>query len=70
MILGDLKLLKVEPDRWTHSSDHFDTLLALCERIIKEGKAYVDDTDPEIMKMQREKKVESKCRNLGTLYFN
>lgn len=63
MILDDLKLLKIEPDKWTHSSDHFDLLLQLCERLIKEGKAYIDDTDPEIMKMEREKKVESKSRN-------
>ena len=58
-----MKLLEIEPDEWTHSSDHFDLLLQLCERLIEEGKAYVDDTDPEMMKVERGEKIESISRN-------
>lgn len=55
-------MLHIKPDRFTHTSDHFDTLLGLCERMIREGKAYVDDTDPETMKQQRDQRIESKAR--------
>uniref|UniRef100_A0A0K0E2M2 glutamate--tRNA ligase n=1 Tax=Strongyloides stercoralis TaxID=6248 RepID=A0A0K0E2M2_STRER len=63
VIKGDLEILKIKPDRWTHSSDHFDLLLQLCEKCIKEGKAFVDDTDAETMKVEREARQESKNRN-------
>ncbi|XP_037079288.1 bifunctional glutamate/proline--tRNA ligase-like, partial [Pollicipes pollicipes] len=59
VILEDLQLLDIHPDRFTHSSDHFDTMLGMCERLIKEGRAYVDDTGPEQMKTEREQMVES-----------
>uniref|UniRef100_A0A0N4ZMS1 glutamate--tRNA ligase n=1 Tax=Parastrongyloides trichosuri TaxID=131310 RepID=A0A0N4ZMS1_PARTI len=63
VIKGDLEILKIVPDRWTHSSDHFDLLMELCEKCIKEGKAFVDDTDGETMKNERELRQESKNRN-------
>uniref|UniRef100_A0A0K0F7W7 Bifunctional glutamate/proline--tRNA ligase (inferred by orthology to a D. melanogaster protein) n=1 Tax=Strongyloides venezuelensis TaxID=75913 RepID=A0A0K0F7W7_STRVS len=63
VIKGDLEILKIKPDRWTHSSDHFDMLLELCEKCIKEGKAFVDDTDADTMKVEREARQESKNRN-------
>ncbi|XP_068086803.1 bifunctional glutamate/proline--tRNA ligase [Anabrus simplex] len=63
VILEDLKLLQVKPDMFTHTSDYFDLMLDMCEKMMKGGKAYVDDTDPEQMKAEREQKVESKCRN-------
>lgn len=63
MIKDDLKLLEVVPDRWTRTSDYFELFLELCERLLKEGKAYVDDTDGETMKKEREERVESKNRN-------
>lgn len=62
MILEDLQLLQIKPDRFTHTSDYFDLLLEYCERLMKEGKAYVDDTEPELMKQEREQRVESKNR--------
>ncbi|WAR19673.1 SYEP-like protein [Mya arenaria] len=46
-----------ENEEFTHTSDHFDKLLELCERMIREGKAYVDDTEPEQMKKEREERV-------------
>jgi len=37
--------------------------MSLCERMIREGKAFADDTDPETMKKEREERVDSKNRN-------
>ncbi len=56
-------MLEVKPDTYTYTSNYFDLMLKYCEKLITDGKAYVDDTDPEIMKQDREKKVESKHRN-------
>ena len=44
-------------------TDHFDTILMYCEKLLREGKAYVDDTDAETMKAEREARQESKRRN-------
>lgn len=63
VIKEDLAMLNIIPDRWTHSSDHFETLLGLCEKLLREGKAFVDDTDTETMRKEREERVESKHRN-------
>ncbi|XP_064604056.1 bifunctional glutamate/proline--tRNA ligase-like [Liolophura sinensis] len=63
VILEDVAMLGIRYDRLTHTSDHFDRLLELCERMIREGTAYVDDTDPEIMKKEREERKESARRN-------
>ena len=63
VILEDLKLLNIKPDIFTHTSDYFDLMLEYCEKLIKEDKAYVDDTDAELMKQQREQKIESKNRS-------
>ena len=75
VILEDLKLLEIKPDRWSHSSDYFDVILEYCERLLKEGKAYVDETDAETMRKEREERKESKYRNscmfcfLSALHF-
>lgn len=63
VILGDLKLLEIKPDLFTHTSQYFDLILTLCEKLLKEGKAYVDDTNPEQMKIEREQKVPSAHRS-------
>lgn len=65
VILEDLKMLEIKPDRFTNSSDHFDLMLQLCEKLLKEGKAYVDDTDGDTMRDERMKNIESKNRNNG-----
>lgn len=62
VILEDLEMLQIKYDKLTHTSDHFDLIERYCEQMLKEGKAYVDDTDPEIMKQEREQKTESKNR--------
>lgn len=58
-------MLGVKYDHFSHTSDHFDTILKLGEKMIKDGKAYVDDTEAELMKKQREERTESKHRNNG-----
>ncbi|XP_044264891.1 bifunctional glutamate/proline--tRNA ligase [Tribolium madens] len=63
VILEDVALLELKPDMFTHTSQYFDLMLEFCEKLLKEGKAYVDDTDPETMKMQREQKIEAASRN-------
>lgn len=65
VILEDIALLGITYDKFSHTSDHFDSLINYCERMIKEGKAYVDNTDPETMKKEREERTESKSRNNG-----
>uniref|UniRef100_A0A182IPC6 Bifunctional glutamate/proline--tRNA ligase n=1 Tax=Anopheles atroparvus TaxID=41427 RepID=A0A182IPC6_ANOAO len=63
VILEDLKMLQIKPDLFTHTSQYFDLMLDYCVRLLKEGKAYVDDTEPEQMKKEREERVESKNRS-------
>uniref|UniRef100_A0A182Q3N8 Bifunctional glutamate/proline--tRNA ligase n=1 Tax=Anopheles farauti TaxID=69004 RepID=A0A182Q3N8_9DIPT len=63
VILEDLEMLQIKPDLITHTSQYFDLMLDYCVRLLKEGKAYVDDTEPEQMKKEREERVESKNRN-------
>ena len=67
VILGDLELLQVHYDKFTHTSDHFDLISQYCDKMLAEGKAYVDDTEAETMKTEREQKVESKNRSNSTL---
>ena len=55
-------MLGIKPDKFTHTSDHFDRIQELCEWMLREGKAYADDTDPEQMKKEREERVESANR--------
>ena len=65
VIKEDLKMLNIQPDIWSHSSDHFELMLQFCEKLLKEGKAYCDDTETETMRKEREERVESKNRNNG-----
>lgn len=62
VILGDLDLLEIKPDMFTHTSQYFDLMLEYCDKMLKEGKAYVDDTEPEQMKKEREQRIASKHR--------
>jgi hypothetical protein len=48
VILDDLKMLQIEPDVFTHTSDHFDALQQYAEKLVNEGKAFVDDTPAEV----------------------
>jgi glutamyl-tRNA synthetase len=63
-ILEDLALLKVKGDKLTYTSDSFPICEKYCEQLIREGKAYADDTPVEQMRHERGEGIESKCRTL------
>ncbi|XP_029449037.1 bifunctional glutamate/proline--tRNA ligase isoform X2 [Rhinatrema bivittatum] len=63
VILEDVAMLHIKPNQFTYTSDHFETIMKYAEKLIEEGKAYVDDTPAEQMKMEREQRIESKHRN-------
>ncbi len=61
-ILEDLELLDVKGDKISYTSDFFEQLYGYCIQLLKEGKAYCDDTEQLQMRSERMKGVESKCR--------
>ncbi|CAI7793529.1 unnamed protein product [Closterium sp. NIES-53] len=61
-ILADMARLGLTWDKITHTSDYFDGLIAMCEKLIREGKAYVDSTPKEQMREERMVGTESACR--------
>ena len=62
-ILEDCKLLGVKYDQVTYTSDYFQQLYEMCVTMIKEGRAYADNTPQEEMRKEREAKIESSHRN-------
>lgn len=56
-------MLDIKPDVYSHSSDYFDMMIDLCEKLLKEGKAFVDDTPAEQMKQERDARQDSQNRN-------
>ncbi|AAS53635.2 AFR264Wp [Eremothecium gossypii ATCC 10895] len=61
-ILEDLELLGIKGDRITHSSDYFQEMYDYCVQMIKEGKAYCDDTPTERMREERMEGIASARR--------
>ena len=61
-IVEDLALMGIRPDRTSYSSDYFEEMYQCCVKMIKEGKAYADDTESETMRDERGKGIESKRR--------
>ncbi|CAG9813214.1 unnamed protein product [Phaedon cochleariae] len=59
VILEDVAMLQIKYDMFTHTSQYFDLMLDYCEKLLREGKAYVDDTEAETMKAQREQRIDS-----------
>lgn len=62
VILEDVAMLHIKPDQFTYTSDHFETIMKYAEKLIEEGKAYVDDTPADQMKVEREQRTESRHR--------
>ncbi|KAF0977850.1 hypothetical protein FDP41_003172 [Naegleria fowleri] len=62
-ILEDLERLKVKPDIYVRSSDHFDKCMEFAEQLIREGKAYMDDTPVEELRKMKMEGTESHNRN-------
>ncbi|XP_033125799.1 bifunctional glutamate/proline--tRNA ligase-like [Anneissia japonica] len=59
VILEDIQMLGLQPDMFTFTSDHFEKCLSYATDLIKAGKAYVDDTESEQMKKERETRTKS-----------
>lgn len=64
-IIKDLETLQVtfDPAKITHSSNYFDLCVSLCEKMIAEGNAYVDETPVLQMREERMEGIESVHRN-------
>ncbi|KAI9081063.1 hypothetical protein K1719_037043 [Acacia pycnantha] len=62
-LLKDIDTLGIKYETITYTSDYFDELMKMAEKLIREGKAYVDDTPREQMQKERMDGIESKCRN-------
>ena len=62
-LIKDVEMLGVKYEKITYTSDYFPKLMKLAEKLISQGKAYVDDTPHEQIKKERRGGIESKCRN-------
>eukprot|EP00921_Rhytidocystis_pertsovi_P007223 GHVQ01012125.1.p1 GENE.GHVQ01012125.1~~GHVQ01012125.1.p1 ORF type:complete len:778 (-),score=118.18 GHVQ01012125.1:116-2449(-) len=69
-IKEDLAMLNISPDQVTHTSDYFDELQSYMKALLVEGKAYVDNTEPEKMKADRNEGIESSSRCNNTIEDN
>jgi len=63
IILEDIKLLQLTPDRHTRTSDYFEQMFEYAEQLIKQGDAYCDNSSAEEMKKQREERAPSPYRD-------
>ena len=62
-IVEDLALMGIHPDRTSYTSDYFEELYQYCLTMLKEGKAYADDTELLTMRDERMKGIASKNRD-------
>ncbi|CAA6659634.1 unnamed protein product [Spirodela intermedia] len=61
-LIKDVSTLGIEYCKITYTSDYFPQLMEMAEKLMREGKAYVDDTPRETMQKERMDGIESKCR--------
>lgn len=64
-IVEDLALMGIRPDKTSYTSDYFEELYQYCVRMIKEGKAYADNTEQQTMRDERMEGIASKCRDIS-----
>ncbi|KAF9353560.1 hypothetical protein BGX34_011488 [Mortierella sp. NVP85] len=64
-IKEDLLLLGIDSSVVSYTSDYFDQIYEYAIQLIKEGKAYCDDTTQETMRAQRMDGIASKSRDLS-----
>ncbi|GKA48251.1 glutamate--tRNA ligase, cytoplasmic [Tanacetum coccineum] len=62
-IIEVLKTMGIKYEEVTFTSDYFPQLMDMAVKLIKEGKAFVDDTPREQMQSERMAGIDSKCRN-------
>ncbi|XP_068646136.1 glutamate--tRNA ligase, cytoplasmic [Aristolochia californica] len=61
-LLKDIETLGIKYDVVTYTSDYFRQLMEMAETLIRNGKAYIDDTPREQMQKERMDGIESNCR--------
>ncbi|KAI3445504.1 hypothetical protein Pfo_002169 [Paulownia fortunei] len=64
-LLKDIETLGIKYNAVTYTSDYFPQLMEMAEKLIREGKAYVDDTPREKMQHERMEGIESRCRSFS-----
>lgn len=64
-IVKDLALMGIRPDRTSYTSDYFEELYNYGLTMLKDGKAYCDDSEREVMQKERFDGIKSKCRDLS-----
>ncbi|KZF20860.1 glutamyl-tRNA synthetase [Xylona heveae TC161] len=64
-IIKDLELMDIVPDATSYSSDYFQQMYELAVQLIKEGKAFADDSELGKGDQERKNRLPSKRRNLG-----
>mmetsp|Transcript_490 Transcript_490/g.828 ORF Transcript_490/g.828 Transcript_490/m.828 type:complete len:741 (-) Transcript_490:465-2687(-) len=62
-IIGDLKTLGITWDVFSHTSDYFDLCEQLCEKMLSQGKFYVDDTPVDQLREERGLGIEAPNRS-------
>ncbi|CAN6858796.1 unnamed protein product [Brassica oleracea] len=62
-LVKDIGTLGIKYERVTYTSDYFPDLMNMVEKLLRKGKAYVDDTPREQMQKERMDGIDSKCRN-------
>ncbi|KAK6906152.1 glutamate-tRNA ligase [Kwoniella mangroviensis CBS 8507] len=62
-IKQDLEMIEIGFDKVVHTSDHFDKIQQFTEQLIRQGDAFMDDTDGETVKEQRRAEIPSKNRD-------
>lgn len=59
----DLASMGIRFERVTYTSDYFEQLYQLCEKLISQGKAYAEDTDPKVQAQDRKERKPSARRD-------
>ena len=62
-LLKDIETLGIKYVAVTYTSDYFPQMMEMAENLIRQGKAYIDDTPREQMQKERMDGIESRCRN-------
>lgn len=62
-IVKDIETLGIKHETVTYTSDYFPQLMEMAEKLIHQGKAYIDDTPREQMQKERMEGIESKRRS-------
>ncbi len=62
-ILEDIASMGIQFDKLTYTSDSFDAIIAMGEKLLRDGNMYIDDTPVDKLREERMVGTESKCRS-------